>query len=257
MPNFMDLPTEIRLTVYEYLLTEEVQPTARRYPRDLAICEASESSSVSKLIRDEAYPVYLSSNNIVFDNSRTACLWLGRISPYISTQAQALHITFDLRHDENRSVGKRNTRKADQKRLFRLLAAHTKLHLTLKAGGHLVENLMRCGALDLMHGFASASSTSAPAANSRCHAHGDFHQFSHHQSHRKAAAEGVTVAKRRITAIQPLLRFFTTPCPAGCEHLAEGGWSSESTIHLDVRGVVCGGLKCDATNCLVCFAKGI
>lgn len=234
MANFMSLPAELRIMVYKYLLTEEVQPTACKYPPHIPICQK------------EAYAVYLSSNNIIFDNSRAACLWLEHISPYLSTQReQPLHLTFDLRHDCDRPVGKDDTRKADQKRLFRLLAPRTKLDLTLLAGGHHVGGLFYCGALDLTHGFASASSTRAPAVDSRCRAH---HQYSDD----RAVAHDMDYAGRRAIATRSLLDRFTSPCPAGCEHLAGGKtWNSESTIHLDVKG-----LKGDPANCFFCFTKG-
>lgn len=251
MPIFMRLATEIRLMVYEYLLPEEVQPTTCKYPRN-----------IPKQIREEAFPVYLSSNNIIFDSSRAACRWLEHISPYLSKQNQPLHLTFDLRYDYSHGshpVAKKNTRKADQKRFFRLLAtARAKLDLTIKAGGHLIGEMSKCGALTLMHGFASATSTPAPAVNSRCEAHRHLHEFPHHPYDRRTVADAVAVAERRVTAIRPLLDRFTSACPTGCEHLANGGENSESSIHIDVRGVRCGSLmKCDATNCLICFAKGV
>lgn len=76
MANFMSLPTELRVMVYNHLLTEDVQPTARKYPRHIPVCDALEYSSVSKEIAKEAYAFYLSFNNIILDNSRAACLWL-------------------------------------------------------------------------------------------------------------------------------------------------------------------------------------
>lgn len=232
MANFMSLPAELRIMVYKYLLTEEVQPTACKYPPHIPIC------------RMEAYVVYLSSNNIIFDNSRAACLWLEHISPYLSTQReQPLHLTFDLRHDCDRPVGKDDTRKADQKRLFRLLAPRTKLDLTLLSGGYLVGGLFACGALDLTHGFASASSTPAPAVDSGCRAHRRYRPYEETYLWR--------LAERRAVATRSLLDYFTSPCPADCEHLAGGKtWNSESTIHLDVNG-----LKGDPANCFFCFSR--
>ena len=72
----MSLPTELRVMVYKYLLTEDVQQTARKYPRHIPICDALERSSVSKESAKEAYTFYLSFNNIIYDSSRAACLWL-------------------------------------------------------------------------------------------------------------------------------------------------------------------------------------
>ena len=234
------LPTEIRLKVYEYLLYEEVQPTSCKYPRNIL-----------KQIREEAFPVYLSCNNIIFDSSRAACTWLEHISPYLSKQSQPLHLTFDLRQDYYHPVGRNNAREADRKRLFRLLAtARAKLDLTIKTDVPLVGEMNRCGALDLMHGFASASSTRAPApaVNSRCENHKYLHQLT------QIVASAVSVAERQATELRPLLDLFTSACPTGCEHLVNGAWNSKSSIHIDVGGVRCGRSECEVTNCLICFA---
>lgn len=248
MANFMSLPHELQDKVYKYLLTEEVQPTAHKYPHNIPICN-------SKMMRKEAYKVYLSSNNIIFDNSGTACLWLEHISPYLSTQEeeQPLHLTFDLRHDCNRPAGEKNTQEGDQKRLFHLLGQRTKLDLTLRSGGHFVGDLYRFRAMDLMHGFASATSSPAPAVDGRCAAHRHLQQSSHHPSERKAVANVMSIADRRAIAYEGLLDNFTSACPAVCQHFAGGRtWDSRSTIHLDVRG-----LKGDPTNCFICFTKGV
>ena len=71
-------------------------------------------------------------------------------------------------------------KKVPQVRFFRLLAPRTKLHLTLKSGGHLVERQYKSGALDLLHGFASASSAPLPAVNGKYEAHRHLHQSSRH-----------------------------------------------------------------------------
>ena len=241
MANFMDLPFELRIMVYKYLLTEEVQPTVYKYPRKILIC--NERSSFPEHIRKEAYSACLTSNNIIFNNSRSACLWLKRISLDFNTQEeQPLHLTFDLRHDCNRPVGRNSTRKADQKCFFHLLAQRSKLDLTLETSGRLIGAQYNSGALDLMHGFASASSTPAPAFDSMCGRHRNLNQ--HNYEFARA------VAGRKAKAFQEMLEIFTLACPAGCEHLAAGGMrNSRLTIHLDVRG-----LRGDPTNCFYCFA---
>ena len=239
----MDLPAELRIMVYKYLLTEEVQPTVYKYPHQIPIC--NERSSFPEQIREETYSAYLTYNNITFNNSRSASLWLKRISPYFNTQEeQPLHLTSDLRHDCNRPVGTNSTRKADQKRFFRLLAPRTKLDLTLKTGGRQVAVQYKSGALDLMHGFASASSTPAPAFDSRCRSHDDLTP--------RRVEVGIIWPVNKVIATQKLLDLFTAACPAGCEHLEAGGIrNNQSTIHLDMRG-----LKGDPTNCFYCFAMG-
>ena len=71
MANFMGLPPELRIMIFKYLLTEEVQPTECKRPYRTPICKVSEK------LRQEAYEAYLSSNNVIFYNARSACLWLG------------------------------------------------------------------------------------------------------------------------------------------------------------------------------------
>ena len=106
MANFLSLRFELRVLIYKYLLIESIQPTARKYPRNIPICKALSHSSDSIVSAKEAYLFHLSSNNIIFDNSRAACLWLQHISPYFDTdKEQPPHLTFDLRHDCKRSVG--------------------------------------------------------------------------------------------------------------------------------------------------------
>ena len=141
--------------------------------------------------------------------------------------------------------------KADQKRLFRLLAPRTKLNLTLLSGGQLVKTQYARGALDLMHGFASAKSTPAPAVDDRCEAHRGIHQSSHKHHDRIVAHNAVRVMDERARILRPLLDHFTSACPAGCEHLSgRKTWNSTSTLHVDVRGP----LRFSA-KCFICFAK--
>ncbi len=233
--------------VYKYLLTEEVQPTVYKYPHKIPIC--NERSSFPEDIRKEAYSAYLTYKNLIFNNSRSVCLWLNHISSYFNTQEeQPLHLTFDLRHDCKRPVGRNNTRKADQKRFFHLLAQRTKLDLTLETSGRLVRAQYKSGALDLMHGFASASSTPAPAVDSRCAHHGPLRHRGSLSP--RSVKDAVRMAGTKARVFQKMLDIFTSACPAGCEHLAAGGTrNNRSTIHLDTRG-----LKGDPTNCFRCFA---
>ena len=84
MAIFLDLPPELRIMIYEYLLIEDVQPTVYKYPRNIPIC--NERSSFPEHIGKEAYSAYLTSNDLIFHNSRSVCLWLDRISSYVNTQ---------------------------------------------------------------------------------------------------------------------------------------------------------------------------
>ena len=162
----MGLLPELRDMVYKYLLAKEVQPTACTSPHSLAIC------NVSKTIQQEAYAVYLSSNNIIIDNSRSACPWLEQLSLYRVTQDEnLLYLIFDLDSDD----GHIQVRRADRRRFFRLLAQLTKLDLTIMACGEFLGDIFRYDALELMHGFASVSSTPTPAVDSRCHHHRCVH----------------------------------------------------------------------------------
>lgn len=86
MANLVDLPRELRDMIYRYLFLGDMQPTVRKYPRNIPFCDAFGRSSGSQHISKEAYSVYLSSNNIVFDNSRAACVWLEHIAPYFCAQ---------------------------------------------------------------------------------------------------------------------------------------------------------------------------
>ena len=230
--------------VYKYLVVEKFQPTPCKNQHNILICNVSEK------VRKEAYAVYLSSNNIIFRSSRSACLWLVDISSYLSTQEeQSLHLTFDLNYDSKRPIWQNSTRKADQRCLFRRLSPRTKLHLTIVDDSHLLEEQRRCGALDLMHGFASMSSTRAPTVDSRCEYHRCVHQSCHLERCQKVVVDAVCEAGRRATAMRDLRDHFTSACPAGCEHLTDNGmWKSESTIHLDVRGTI----RFDP-NCFICF----
>lgn len=245
MATFMDLPAEVRVMVYKYLVTEAFQPTYCKRPHSIPICRVSEK------IRKEAYAEYLSSNNILFVNSRSACLWLTHISSFLSTQEeQPLHLTFDLQYDNGRPVGQNSTRKADQRRFFRLLSPRTKLDLTVLDDSRHLEEQRSCGALNPMHGFASVSSTPAPAADSRCGYHRCVHESYQLEYCRNIAADVVSEVGRRATALRDLRDHFTSACPAGCEHLADNGiWNSESTIHIDVLSTIGGD-----PNCYICFA---
>lgn len=168
----MGLPPELRLMIFKYLLTEEVQPTKCKRPHRIPICKVSEK------LREEAYAAYLSSNNIRFKNARSACLWLGQISSYLGTEDEKpLHLTFDLDRDKSRVY----TSRPAQRRLFRQLAQRTKLDLTIIDDCYSVLEQLRCGDLDSMHGFASMSSTQTPKFNCKYLKHHLLHQSYHHK----------------------------------------------------------------------------
>ena len=78
------------------------------------------------------------------------------------------------------------------------------------------------GALDLMHGFALATSTSAPAVDDRCEARRGILQYSHKHHNRLVAHNTVRVMDERARILRPLLDHFVSACPAGCEHLSDG-----------------------------------
>ena len=244
----------MRVMIYEYLLTENVQPTACKRPSDIPICNISRTNPISKLIRKEAYAVYPSSNNIILNNSRLACLWFVSISSFLSTQEeQPLQLTFDLRGDNSRRlIGQNNNRKADQKCFFHLLSPRSKLDLTIIGGSHLLIDHMRRGALDLLHGFALATSTStmAPAVGSRCQGHRCIHQSCHREQCRRLFASAVRETASRAIAMRGLRDPFTSVCRAECEHLPHNGTRDrESTIRLDVRCLT------GDPNCFICFTK--
>ena len=214
MFNFLGLPPELCDMVYKYLLAKEVQPTACTSSYSLAIC------NVSKTIQKKAYAVYLSSNNIIIDNSRSACLRLEQISSYRDKQDEKpLHLTFDLDSDN----GHLQMRRADRRRFFRLLAQLTKLDLTIIACGELLGDVFRYDDLELMHGFASVSSTPAPAVDSRCYHHRCLHHSCHHYRCRRLLETLVCEAGIWARAMRGLQDHFTSACQDGCEHLADNG----------------------------------
>lgn len=126
MASFVGLHREIRDMIYKHLFPHDMRPTVRRYPRHIPFCNAFAWSSASQHISKEAYSVYLSSNNILFDNSRIAYLSLEHIAPYFNNgrdeqqdeqrnrqpEEQPLNLTFDLRHDVNRPLANGNSRTA-------------------------------------------------------------------------------------------------------------------------------------------------
>lgn len=170
MAKFMSLPAEIRIMIFKFLLREDFQPTVCERPYRIPICNIPGKRSVSKMIQYEAYEAYLSENNIVLGDARSDCELLERIPSYLNTEKERpLHVTLVLDFNKTRLH-------MQQRRVFRLLGQRTKLDLTIVIRGLVHGDLLRCGDLALMHGFASATSTQADAVGTRCELHRCAHQ---------------------------------------------------------------------------------
>ena len=131
-------------------------------------------------------------------------------------------------------------KKVPQVRFFRLL-------LTLKSGGHLVGRQYKSGALNLLHGFASASSAPLPAVNSKYEAHRHLHQSFRHFSNQVAVQDAMRGAERRIGPKKGCWAISPLRLVASIWHIGGHGTASQSLINF-VDGIWSGSVV--SSRCL-------
>ena len=225
--SFLQLPLELRLKIYGYVLVHEKQPLRLlKTPRKTQLTTSNHSLAIlttSRQLNTEAYPVFLSGNTFSLNGTTAHYQWLKKLGA--SGQAALRNVIF-----AGTSVAHSHPYSQTNFHIFNILAGCPKLSLTIDMHCAQLVSLYHMGTFDYLHGFARASYVLQEDRASKpwCPPHA--------VKWARYMPAGNSWREIGEEAVQMMLQDFLSVCPEKClSHRSRRERRSASTLHIVCR----------------------